>query len=157
MESRHLQPLYKEAAHLISLNIDNAIDCCKNLMVKDSERSYVYELIIENLNTVDYQASANKIRAAKQAQLQAKIDAENKKKKDVEDQIEREKQQKAKDELVARLKLSGGRVFPTDPPELINMLRHIGNQLNLLNAKNKISQDYASAINAIIMDLNFQN
>lgn len=153
MESRKMLPLYMEAASLISSDIHYAINWCESRAFKDRKLGYIYSAIAHELNKfseMDYSSSAARVQAA----IQAKKDADAAQSKNAAAAAAAEQARKAAAEEEERVKVAGGRRYQHAPAELIHMLQHIGGQLKGLHSARHLSQDYAAAIQLMIMDLN---
>lgn len=156
LETRNLLPLYEQAAAVISPDISRAIRYCESRA--GSKLSYVFNAIAHELNKfeVDYGAAfastAAQVQAKKDAAARAAADADARGKAyaaTAAAEAEKKKQEKEAEDIAR-----AGRRYPYAPADMIGMLRHVGEQLKGLHAAGHVSQDYATAIQAMIMDLN---
>jgi hypothetical protein len=136
------KPLLVEAANLIALNINAAIQSCKNLAHKNKSQSFIYESISKQLSEYDYEADRKRIDAikAKEAEDKAVADKAAADKKAAEDA---EEERKKSTEIQ----------YSHSVNELIRMLQHVGAKLKEFHGAHWISQDYDDAIYAMITDL----
>jgi transcriptional regulator of met regulon len=160
MENRSLQPLYEEAARLISADIPYAIRYCESRAVnRNPSLGEIYRRLASELHSiteVDWAASVAATKAAmlkkKDAELKAQTDTAA---KATEAEAERKKKEADAEELrkAALAKAAGGRHYSAAPDDMVNMLRSIGYNLSSIHKAGGISQDYAGVIQSMVMDL----